>query len=135
MQAELQKTKLRTGDMVQVIAGKEKGKQGKITRIYVKTGRVLVEGLNKVKRHIKPSQMVPQGGILAKESPLHISNVMFLDPKTNKPTKLGRKRSDAKGKGPVWLRVAKASGTVLDVAQKATKSPKVEKTEKKAKKK
>ncbi len=109
---------IRSGDLVQVIAGKDKGKQGKVVRIYAKTDRVLVEGVNSVKRHTRPTQKNPQGGIVAKELPIHISNVMFVDPSTGKPTRIGMKKvEDSKTKKTKYVRVAKASGTVLDGAK------------------
>lgn len=100
--------KIKKGDLVAVIAGKDKGKQGKVLELLTKQSRVLVEGVNRVKRHTKPSQKNPQGGILEKEAPLHISNVMLVDPKTNKG---GRIKIVAKGKERV--RVFKKSGTEL----------------------
>lgn len=87
---------LKKGDLVEVIAGKEKGKQGKILKVYPKDSKVLVEGLNKVKRHTKPSQANPQGGIVEKEAKLHYSNVLAVDPKTNKGGRLGVKESEGK---------------------------------------
>ncbi len=100
--------KLKKGDLVEVITGKNKGKQGKIQQVLVKDSRVLVEGVNRVKRHTKPSQKNPQGGIIEKEAPLHISNVMLVDPKTNKG---GRVKIVTKGKEK--LRVFKKSGSEL----------------------
>ena len=100
--------KIKKGDLVAVIAGKDKGKQGKVLEVITKDARVLVEGINKVKRHTKPSQKNPQGGILEKEAALHISNVMLVDPKTNKG---GRVKIAVKGKERV--RVFKKSGTEL----------------------
>ena len=101
---------IRKGDLVQVVAGKEKGKQGKVARVYPKTERVTVEGVNLVKRHVRPNQKQPQGGIISKELPLHISNVMIFDTASGKPTRVGMKQT-APGK---WVRFAKKSGTVLD---------------------
>lgn len=106
---------LKKGDQVAVIAGKDKGRQGKILRMYHKTGRVLVEGINAVTRHTRPSQTNPQGGLVAKNMPIHVSNVMFVDPKTGKPTRLGRvQKKDPKTKKNRWVRVAKKSGTELE---------------------
>lgn len=76
------KNKFKKGDLVEIITGKDKGKQGKVLQQLKE--RVLVEGLNKVKRHTKPSQKAPQGGIVEKEAGLHISNVLLVDPKTNR---------------------------------------------------
>lgn len=82
---------LRKNDQVQVIAGREKGKNGKILRLHPKTGRVTVEKVNLVKRHIKPSAKYPQGGILEKELPLHVSNVLLHCPKCNRGVRHGHK--------------------------------------------
>lgn len=102
------KFKVRKGDLVEVIAGKDKGKQGKILRVIVDKSRVLVEGINRVKRHTKPSQKNPQGGILEKEAPIHVSNVLPVDPKTGKG---GRVKIAVKGEKK--SRVFKKSGTEL----------------------
>jgi large subunit ribosomal protein L24 len=100
---------VKKGDKVQVISGKDKGKQGVILEAYPKLNRVLVEGVNVVKKHAKPSQANPQGGILSQEAPIHVSNVMPLDPKTGAPTRVGYKLVDGKK-----VRVAKKSGETLD---------------------
>lgn len=105
-----QKLHVRTGDTVVVIAGKEKGKQGKIKACEPKKNRVVVEGVNMVKRHTKPSQANPQGGIIEKEAPINVSNVMILDPEFKKPTRI-RKEKQADGS---YVRVAVKSGAVLD---------------------
>ncbi len=102
------KFKMKKGDLVEVIAGKDKGKQGKILRLLVDANRVVVEGANRVKRHTKPSQKNPQGGIIEKEGSIHASNVMLVDPKTNKG---GRIKIVAKGDKKT--RVFKKSGTEL----------------------
>ncbi len=90
MQA-LQKTRIRKGDTVVVIAGRDRGKSGKVLSIDRAAGKVVVEKLNMIKRHTKPSQKVKQGGILEREAPIAISNVMFFCPVTQKPTRLGVK--------------------------------------------
>ena len=82
------KMHVKTGDTVIVIAGKEKGKKGKVIATYPKKDRVVVEGLNMVKRHTKPSQNNPQGGIITKEAAIHVSNVMLVDPESGKPTRV-----------------------------------------------
>jgi len=99
---------VKKGDKVMVISGKDKGKTGTILAAYPKQSRVLVEGVNIVKKHSKPSQTNPQGGINSQEAPIHVSNVMPIDPKTGTPTRLGSKTVDGKK-----VRVAK-SGEVLD---------------------
>ena len=80
---------VKTGDKVMVITGKDKGKTGVILASFPKKNRVLVEGVNIVKKHSKPSQMNPQGGIINQEAPIHVSNVMPIDPKTGEPTRVG----------------------------------------------
>ena len=92
--------------MVQVIAGDNKGKQGKVLKVEVDKQRAIVEGVNLVKKATKPNAQNPQGGIVEKEAPIHISNMLVLDPKSGKPTKVGRKL-DEKGK---LVRYAKKSG-------------------------
>ncbi|MDQ1143266.1 MAG: 50S ribosomal protein L24 [Bacillus sp. (in: firmicutes)] len=99
---------VKKGDKVKVISGKDKGKTGVILAAYPKESRVLVEGVNIVKKHAKPSQANPQGGILSFEAPIHVSNVMPIDPKSGNPTRVGYKTVDGKK-----VRVAK-SGEVLD---------------------
>lgn len=81
--------KIRKNDSVMVISGNDRGKTGKVLKVFPKNSRVIVEGINLRKRHTKPSQKNPQGGIIEKEAPIHASNVMLLDPKTNEPTRLG----------------------------------------------
>lgn len=85
----LRKSKIRKGDTVVVISGRERGKSGKVLSIDLRAGKLIVEKLNIVKRHTKPSQKAKQGGILEREAPLAMSNVMFLCPVTQKPTRLG----------------------------------------------
>ena len=86
------KMKLKKGDEVVVIAGKEKGKRGQIAKVQPATNKVLVTGLNMVKKATKPNQQTGEGGgLISKEAPIHASNVMLLDPKTQKPT---RKRAE-----------------------------------------
>ena len=84
--------KLKVNDLVQVLAGKDKGKQGKIKDINFKTNRVLVEGVNVVKKAMKPNQANQQGGIVDLEKAIHISNVSLLDPKSGKPTRVTIKK-------------------------------------------
>ncbi len=83
------------GDTVQVLSGDDKGKRGKVLRVYPKTGRVAVEGINLVTKHQKPTQTAP-GGKIQREAPLHHSKVMLIDPKTGEPTRI-RRRKDADG--------------------------------------
>jgi large subunit ribosomal protein L24 len=88
--------KLKVNDTVQVLAGKDKGKTGKVKTINFKTNRVVVEGVNMVKKAIRPNQANQQGGIVDMEKAIHISNVALLDPKTNKPTRVSVKKVDGK---------------------------------------
>ncbi len=99
--------KIKKGDTVKVIAGKDKGKEGKVLSVNVKNSTVLVENINMVTKHSKPSVANQNGGIVSKESPLHISNVMLLS--GGKPTRVGFKMD-----GDKKVRVAKATGTVID---------------------
>jgi large subunit ribosomal protein L24 len=100
---------VKKGDKVMVISGKDKGKTGNILSAFPKQNRVLVEGVNIVKKHAKPSQLNPQGGIISQEAPIHVSNVMPIDPKSGNPTRVGYKEENGKK-----VRVAKKSGEVLD---------------------
>lgn len=100
------KFKLRKGDLVKVIAGDSKGSQGKISEVILSENRALVEGINMVTKHTKPNAATPNGGIIKKEAPIHISNLALIDPKTGSTTRTGRKRSDD-GK---LVRVGKKSG-------------------------
>ena len=104
--------RIRKGDTVVVIAGKEKGSRGKVLRVLHKTNRVVVERVMMVKRHTKPSQQNPQGGIVEKEGSVHISNVMPVDPGSDKATRVKVKR-DENGRAQ---RLAK-SGTVIEAAK------------------
>ncbi|UVT16614.1 MAG: 50S ribosomal protein L24 [Nitrospira sp.] len=87
-------SRIRKGDTVVVVSGRERGKTGKVLSVDRGAGKVLVEKLNIVKRHTKPNQKVKQGGILEREAPLQLSNVMFLCPATQKPTRLGIRISE-----------------------------------------
>lgn len=106
--------KIRKNDMVMVIAGNDRGKTGKVLKVFPKDYRVIVEGINLRKKHTKPNQKNPQGGILEKEAPIHASNVMILDPKTNEPTRIGSRiiLDEKKGKKKI-VRIAKASGEMI----------------------
>jgi large subunit ribosomal protein L24 len=102
----LKKLKIKKGDNVIVIAGDEKGQRGKVLSVNRETERAIVEGVNMVKKHTKPNAANPQGGIIAKEAPVHISNLMLIDPKEGKATRIGRRLND-QGK---LVRYAKKSG-------------------------
>ncbi|MFN2427034.1 MAG: 50S ribosomal protein L24 [Candidatus Binatia bacterium] len=107
------KPNIKKGDTVIVIAGKDKGKTGKVTRVLSEDDKLIVERIAMVKRHRKPRGQEP-GGILEKETPIHISNVMLLCPSVNKPTRVGRKMIDGKDGKPKSVRVARVSGEVVD---------------------
>lgn len=83
--------RIRKGDKVKVISGKDRGRTGTVVKVLKQTNRVIVEGINVVKKHEKPQGQDKPGGIIDKEAPIHISNVMVLDPKDNKPSRLGTK--------------------------------------------
>jgi len=102
-------TRIKKGDRVQVIAGKSKGLRGEVLSVRTKDDRVVVQGVNMIKRHTKPTQAQP-GGIIEREAPVHVSNVLHIDPKTDKPTRVGFK---VLGDGRK-VRVAKGSGEVID---------------------
>ena len=101
--------KIKKGDRVQVIAGKNKGLRGEVLAVKTKDERVVVQGVNMIKRHTKPTQAQP-GGIIEREAPIHVSNVLHIDPKTDNPTRVGFKVLDDSRK----VRVARGSGEVID---------------------
>ncbi len=105
----MSKLKIKKGDKVVVIAGKDKGKTGEVLRVQPKDSRVLVQGVNMVKRHTRPAMGQP-GGIVEKEATLHVSNVAHIDPKSDKPTRVGFKTLDDGRK----VRFARRSGEVID---------------------
>ena len=95
-ESKLYKIRLKKGDLVQVLAGKYKGKQGTVTTVHPSENKVTVEGINIVKKHVKPNQAYPQGGIIEKAMPIHVSNVMAYDAKNKKGSRLGHKMVDGK---------------------------------------
>jgi large subunit ribosomal protein L24 len=104
--------RIRSEDEVMVIGGKDRGKRGKVLRVDPKKERVYVEGLNMIKRHQRPQQTAggpTAGGVIEREGPIHVSNVMLIDPKDGKPTRVGTDLVDGKR-----VRVAKRSGQRLD---------------------
>jgi large subunit ribosomal protein L24 len=107
--------RLRTGDEVIVIGGKDRGKRGRVLRVEPKKDRVYVEGLNIIKRHQRPRQVAGAqraeqvGGVIEREGPIHMSNVMLADPRDHKPTRIGAEIQDGKR-----YRIARRSGTRLD---------------------
>ena len=102
----MSKLHIKKGDVVFVNTGEDKGKTGRVLKVYISKSRALVEGVNMVSKHTKPSAKRPQGGIEKKEAPIHISNLNVLDPESGKPTRIGRRLND-KGK---LVRISKISG-------------------------
>ena len=100
---------IKMGDTVMVIAGESKGQSGRVIRVIPKQNRAVVEGINMVFKHQKPSATNPQGGRMEMEAPLHISNLMLVDPKTGEASRIGRKKNDD---GKI-VRYAKKSGEIV----------------------
>jgi len=112
---------IKKGDKVKVISGKDKGKTGVILTVFPNKERILVEGVNIVKKHTKPNQVNPQGGIVSQEAAIHVSNVMLVDPKSGEPTRIGYKYEEKTEDGKTYrykYRVAKKSGEVIDQLSK-----------------
>lgn len=103
------KVKIKKGDQVVVLAGKDKGKKGEVLKVLPKENRAFVQGVNMIKRHTRPTQ-TQAGGIVEREASIHISNLAFVDPKTGEPTRIGYKFLDDNRK----VRVARRSGEVID---------------------
>ena len=101
--------KIRKGDRVVILTGKDKGREGEVVKSLPKDGKVVVSGVNMIARHTKPSQADPEGGIKRREAPIHVSNVAIKDPKTGKPARVGFEVRDGKK-----VRVLKGSGEVLN---------------------
>lgn len=101
---------VKKGDRVRVMSGKERGKEGEVIAAFPRDGKVIVDGVNFAKKHQKPTRSTQQGGIIDKEMPIHVSNVMVLSPVDNKPTRVGH-RFDADGKK---IRICKRTGGDLD---------------------
>ena len=106
--------RIKKDDTVIVIAGKDKGRTGKVIKVLPKEDRVVVEGVNMAKRHTAPNVAHPQGGVVAREAPLHVSNVALRDPKTGKATRVGYKFV-GEGAQRRKVRIAKGSGVQIDV--------------------
>lgn len=102
------KIRIKSGDTVRVTAGDHKGSEGKVLRIIRDKNKALVEGINVVKKHEKPSAQNPQGGIVEKEAPIHLSNLSLIDPKSGEVTRVGYEERDGKK-----VRVAKKSNEVV----------------------
>jgi|SRR3990167_6221542 len=102
--------KIHKDDVVVVLAGKDKGKKGKVLAVNPQKGKVLVEGVNKVKRHVKPGAVTKEGGIITVEKPIDVSNVMYFDDKLSRPVRIGYKVIDDKK-----YRINKKTGDVIDI--------------------
>jgi large subunit ribosomal protein L24 len=108
------KSHIKKDDQVVVLSGNFKGKKGKVLKVFPETGRVIVEGVNVRKKHTRPTQKSPQGGIVQKEVPIHASNVMLIEPKTGEPTRTGRAHvTDATSGKRRTVRVSRASGEMI----------------------
>lgn len=105
--------KVRKGDEVLVIAGNDKGKRGKVLKVFPSEDRIIVEGVRFIKKHTKPNPKVPQGGIVEREGKIHVSNVMVIDPKSGEPTRIGHKMVEVEGGKQRRVRMAKTSGETL----------------------
>jgi len=105
---------VKKNDTVVVVSGNSRGKEGKVLKVFPETGRVIIEGVNVVKRHTRPSQKNPQGGVVQKEAPIHASNVMIKDPKSGEATRVGYARTtDAVSGKKKVMRVAQKSGEMF----------------------
>ena len=102
------KLKIKTGDNVVVTTGEHKGSEGKVMRVFLEKNKAIVEGVNMVSKHEKPSANNPQGGIAKKEAPIHISNLSLIDPKSGEATRVGYKMEDGKK-----VRFSKKSNQVI----------------------
>ncbi len=103
---------VRKGDTVLVLSGNNRGKRGKVLKVYPDLNKVVVEGVAFMKRHTKPSTKLPQGGIMERERAIHASKVMVIDPKTDEPTRIGYRTLEVEGK-KVRVRFSKKSGETL----------------------
>lgn len=103
---------VRKGDQVLVLAGDDRGKRGRVLKVFPDRGRVIVEGINFIKRHARPSRQNPQGGIIEKEAPIHASNVMVVCPKCGKPTRIAMKILSGDSR-PKRARVCKQCGEMI----------------------
>lgn len=105
----MSKVHVKSGDRVQVLTGEDAGKRGKVLEVLTRSGRVIVDGVNIQKKHTRPTQTNPQGGIVEKPGPIHASNVALVCPSCNKPTRVRRERSDGK-----VTRLCKRCGKAID---------------------
>jgi|SRR3989442_16055 len=105
--------RLKKNDRVRVMFGNHRGKEGKILKIFRDKQKVIVEGVNIIKKHQRPTQKNPQGGITQKEAPIHMSNVMLIDPKSNEPTRIGMQIIEDEAGNKKRMRYAKKSGEII----------------------
>ena len=101
---------IRKGDQVQVISGNDRGKRGRVLSVSKEKNRAIVEGIRLMKRHTRPTQRDPQGGIIEREAAIHVSNLMVIDPKSDRPTRIGKKKME-NGK---YVRTSVRSGEMID---------------------
>ena len=106
----MRKLRIKKNDIVVVMSGTSKGKQGKVIKIMLSTNRAIVEGVNMVSKHTKPNAANPQGGIIKQEASIHVSNLMLVDPQSGEPTRVGRKMDQKTGK---LVRYSKKSGELI----------------------
>lgn len=104
------KLHIKKDDVVRVLSGKDRGREGRVLRVYPLKESAIVEGVRLVRKAVKPNQQNPNGDIIEQEAPIHISNLMLIDPKTKQPTRVGRQRAE-NGKG--WVRFSKKSGEII----------------------
>jgi large subunit ribosomal protein L24 len=104
------KPHIKKGDLVRVLSGKDRGETARVLEVFPKDMKAIVEGVNMVSKHQRPTQKNPNGDIVRQEAPIHICKLMVIDPETKQPSRIGRKRAED-GKG--WVRYTKKSGTIL----------------------
>ena len=104
------KLHIKKGDNVRVLSGVYRGQEGQVLKIFPQKQRAIVEGINLISKHVRPSQQNPDGGIIQQEGPIHISNLMLIDPSSKSPSRIGRKQVEGQ-KG--WVRYAKKSGEII----------------------
>lgn len=102
------KLHIKKGDTVRVLSGRDRGAEGRVLVVLPEDGKAIVEGVNMVSKHLRPSQKDPEGGIVKREAPIHVCKLMLVDPSTRKPTRVGRQKAE---KG--WVRYAKKSGQII----------------------
>lgn len=105
-----QKLHIRKGDTVRILSGTDRGKEGKVLVVYPATERAIVEGMNIITKHMRPTQENPDGGIVEQEAAIHTSKLMLIDPNTKQPTRVGRRKNE-NGKG--WVRYSKKTGEIV----------------------